>query len=416
MPPPRTHTPPVRRITTSLLGLLLAACAFTPAAPSVGAPPSVPAPPPASPAASDEPTPASTGRPLPSQLPGLARLEPQDGAYFGVNLDWGNDTAEAVSERLGVTPAVWVQFVAFPLDAGARANLDAFVDQVAEVRGVALITLEPNDGLASVSDDAIAELAQALRDYTERGVPVLVRFAHEMNGSWYAWGQQPDAYVDAFRRVAEAVHDIPGAAMIWAPNYGAGYPFIGGRYEATPDTPEFAALDTDADGALTERDDPYAPYYPGDDAVDWVGMSLYHWGNAHPWGENEVPEEGAFVERLTGTYDGANGDETAVPDFYADYADGHDKPMAITETAAFWDPAGADPPTEEEIKATWFRQVFSTDVRARFPRLRMINWFEWRKDEPEVGTVIDWRLSDDPVLAQSLLGELPAGWLRFGDE
>jgi hypothetical protein len=46
----------------------------------------------------------------------------------------------------------------------------------------------------------------------------------------------------------------------------------------------------------------------------------------------------------------------------------------------------------------------------------MINWFEWRKDEPEVGTVIDWRLSDDPVLAQSLLGELPAGWLRFGDE
>jgi hypothetical protein len=281
---------------------------------------------------------------------------------------------------------------------------------------MALVTLEPNDGLAAVTDAAIAELATLVAAWAERGVPTYVRFAHEMNGSWYAWGQQPDAYVDAFRRVAQADHDIPGAAMIWAPNYGAGYPFSGGRYEARPDTPEFTALDTDADGALTERDDPYAPYYPGDDAVDWVGMSLYHWGNTHPWGENEVPEEGAFVERLTGTYDGANGDETAVPDFYADYADGHDKPMAITETAAFWDPAGADPPTEEEIKATWFRQVFGTDVRARFPRLRMTNWFEWRKDEPEVGTVVDWRLSDDPVLAQSLLGELPAGWLRFGDE
>ena len=396
----------MRRITTCLC-LFLTACGFAPA-PSVGAPPSVPAPPPASIGAS----PAPSSRPLPSQLPGLARLEPADGAYFGVNLDWGNDTAAAVSERLGVTPAVWVQFVPFPLDDGALANLDAFIDQVAEVGGLALITLEPHDGLASVTDAAAADLAQQLAAYTERGVPVMIRFAHEMNGSWYPWGQQPDAYVEAFRRVAAAVHEVEGAAMIWAPNYGAGYPFSGGRYEALPDTPAFAALDTDADGTLTTADDPYAPYYPGDDAVDWVGMSLYHWGNVHPWGENELPEAGAFVARLTGTYDGANGDETDVPDFYADYTEAHDKPMAITETAAFWDPAGSGPP-EDELKAAWFRQVFGTDVHARFPRLRMINWFEWRKDEPEVGTVIDWRLSADPELARSLLDELPAGWLRF---
>ena len=47
--------------------------------------------------------------------------------------------------------------------------------------------------------------------------------------------------------------------------------------------------------AFTGRDDPYAPYWPGADAVDWVGMSLYHWGSAHPWGENEVPEPGKFA-------------------------------------------------------------------------------------------------------------------------
>ena len=64
-------------------------------------------------------------------------------------------------------------------------------------------------------------------------MPVVVRFAHEMNGSWYPWGQQPAAYVEAFRRVAGAVHTgAPGSAVMWAPNYGGGYPFTGGTHAA----------------------------------------------------------------------------------------------------------------------------------------------------------------------------------------
>lgn len=404
----------MHRLTALGLLVLLAACGFAPAAPS--ATPLVVSGPPmqvsGAPAPSAPATPAASTSGLPPQVPGLARLEPADGALFGMNVDWGNDTAAAVSERLGVTPAVWVQFFAFPFDAGGRANLDAFVDEVAQVGGSALITLEPNDGLAAVTDAAVADLGQTLRGITARGVPTFVRFAHEMNGSWYAWGQQPAAYVEAFRRVATAVHDVPGTATVWAPNYGAGYPFSGGRFAARPDGPDFAGLDTDADGSLGPADDAYAPYYPGDEAVDWVGMSLYHWGNIHPWGENEIPEAGAFAARLTGTYDGANGDETAVPDFYADYVDAHEKPMAITETAALWDPAGPGP-DEAAIVSTWFEQVFGPDVHGRFPRLRMINWFEWRKDEAEVGTTIDWRLSGGPDLARSLLAAVPDGWLRF---
>ena len=349
---------------------------------------------------------------MPTQVPGLARLEPADGAYFGVNLDWGNDSAAAVSERMGRTPMVWVQFVSFPLDDAGRANLDAFIDQVAAVHGMALITLEPFDGLSSVTDAAIADFASLVAGYADRGVPSFVRFAHEMNGSWYPWSQQPLAYVDAFRRVAAAVHAAtPYAAMIWAPNYGAGYPFSGGEYEAHAESRDFKALDLDGDGAVTEADDPYAPYYPGDEAVDWVGMSLYHWGNAHPWGENEVAEDGAFVDRLTGEYEGLNGDESAVPNFYHDYVVQHDKPLAITETAAFYDPAGPGP-SEVEVKSAWWSQVFSDAVRERFPRMRMINWFEWRKQEPEVGAVIDWRISANRKLLP-LLDQLPSGWLRF---
>lgn len=331
-----------------------------------------------------------------------------------MNLDWANQTVPEVTEALGVTPAVWVQFVRFPLDDTGRGYLTGFFEQVGAAGAHGLITLEPHDGLDAVTPEAADELAHLLADaWAEHGVATFVRFAHEMNGSWYPWGQQPAAYVDAYRTVAMAVHETaPASAMVWAPNDGAGYPFTGGPFGAAVDSPEMGALDTDGDGALTRTDDPYAPYWPGDDAVDWVGMSVYFWGVAHPWGENELPPDGRFAAQITGQPTGAHADEVAVPDFYATYADGQGKPMAIIETAALYDPSG-DGPGEAEVKSAWFEQVFGADTREAFPRIGMINWFEWRKDEPEVGRVIDWRLGSDPALARSLLGGAPDGWLRF---
>ncbi len=130
-----------------------------------------------------------------SPTPGLARPEPADGAYFGLNLDWGNWTAAEVVDRLGRTPAVWVEFARFPLDDGGRANLDRFIDQVAAVGGTALITLEPHDGLGAVTREAANDLADVLAGYwATSGVPTFVRFGHEMNGSWYSWSQQPVSY------------------------------------------------------------------------------------------------------------------------------------------------------------------------------------------------------------------------------
>ena len=360
------------------------------------------------------PTDPAPTDPAPTEMPAAASstLGPSGGppdlvpaagtAWFGMNLDWANDSVSAVTERLGVAPSVWVQFVAFPLDEGGRAILDAFVEQIATVDGIGLITLEPHGGLETVTPAAASELADLLAGYwADHGVPTIVRFAHEMNGSWYPWGQQPEAYVAAFRTVAEAVHArAPASAMAWAPNEGAGYPFPAGPYLS--DDP---LLDTDGDGEITNGDDPYSPYWPGDDAVDWVGMSVYHWGLEWPWGENEMPPPGGFRSLLTG------GD--AGVDFYATWAEGHDKPMGIFETAALYNP-NAPGPSEADLKAAWWRQVTDPAIAADFPRLAMLNWFEWRKEEPEVGGVIDWRLSADPDLARRLLDEVPEGWLQLG--
>src|SRR3712207_2315110 len=149
-----------------------------------------------------------------------------------MNLDWANDSAADVTDRLGAAPSVWVQFVRFPLDDAGRANLDAFVEQIAPLRGIGLVTLEPHDGLRAVTDDAGKEVATLLNEYwVEHRTPTIVRFAREMDGSGFPWGQQAQPYVAAFRTVAIAVHrHAPAAAMAWAPDEASGCPLTGGAY------------------------------------------------------------------------------------------------------------------------------------------------------------------------------------------
>lgn len=342
-------------------------------------------------------------------------LVPADGALFGVNLDLGNRSLADYAQDLGHRAAVSVSFTGFPYDSRGHDYLLQAAEQIRASGRTMLLTLEPEEGLAAVTDETARALAADLHEINETGVPVVVRFAHEMNGSWYAWGQQPTAYVETFRTVAAAVHEhAPGSAMMWAPNYGGGYPFSGGQHEAEPGGDDFAVLDTDGDGALTMADDAYAPYYPGDDAVDWVGMSLYHWGSAHPWGENELSEPDKFADQLTGGYDGSGGDDTAVPDFYATYGEEHGKPVAIPETAALWVPGGGGA-GELEVKRSWWEQVFDPALPERFPQLKMINWFEWDKHEVEVDGRVDWTTTTDDAVRTEFVQALPE-WLHFAPE
>ncbi|PZF58233.1 hypothetical protein DEJ23_04900 [Curtobacterium sp. MCSS17_008] len=341
-----------------------------------------------------------------------AEVVPDAGALFGVNLDWGHQTLQDYASLLGRKPAVAVVFADIPLNTHDREDVNAAAEQVRGEGGTLLLTLEPQKGLEPVTDRVADDIAALVNGIQQNGVPVIVRFAHEMNGSWYPWGQQPNAYVAAFRRVAGALRSgAPGSATMWAPNEGGGYPFAGGPSAAVAGTPAFDVLDTDGDGVLTARDDPYTPYYPGDDVVDWVGLSIYLWGAAAPWGANVLPEEGKFAAKLTGTYNGAGGDETAVPDFYDLFGVRRNKPVAIPETAALVVPRG-DADGELAIKKAWWSQVFSAETAAAFPNVRMINWFEWDKYETEVHEQVDWTVTNDPTTRDAFVEALP-GWLHF---
>ncbi|HEX9135113.1 MAG TPA: hypothetical protein VF844_22735 [Ktedonobacteraceae bacterium] len=339
-------------------------------------------------------------------------IPPDGSAFYGVQLSWDDDTPAAYASRLGKTPVVYGDYRTFPLSSTDMLALSQEVDQIAAIRGKLMLTLEPWGGLSTVTWKPIHDLVSALANYNSRGVDVFVRFAQEMNGSWYPWCQQPAAYITAFRKIARNVHlYAPNSVMVWGPNYGGRYPFNGGAYNAQPGTTDFETLDTNRDGVLTMDDNPYSPYYPGDSYVDWVGFTDYHWGNSWPWGENDLPEAGTFVANLTGKYNGLLGDERALPNFYATYAVRHNKPFVLTETSALYNPDQPEGASNYDIKMDWANQVFASNLTTQFPHVKMILWFEHYKSEIGTGTV-DWRVTYDPTILAGYQSVLPS-WLIF---
>jgi hypothetical protein len=349
---------------------------------------------------------AFTERPVPFPVP-------DDGkAYYGVQLDWQQDSVGDYASRLGATPAMFGRYVNFPLTPEEEKAVGEEVQSLAAAHSTLMLTLEPRNGLASVTPEVLAAFSQELTTWTRKGVPVMVRFAHEMNGSWYAWGQQPALFIEKFRQVAATVHAVPGSTMLWSPNEGGGYPFPGGAQEAKPGTATFSALDTNGDGKLSMDDDPYSPYWPGDDAVDWVGLTLYHFGDVYPWGENEIPAPGKLAAKITGTYKTGFVDETAVPDFYAAYAVGHAKPFAISETAAFYNTARTDGAAVLDIKSAWWKQLFDPTFSTRFPLMKLAMWFEYTKEETvPTNQVIDWRATADPTTLAPFRAAVPSRFI-----
>lgn len=191
-----------------------------------------------------------------------------------------------VTSKVGVTPNVAGYFQgwdgAFRADAvtrsWAKGAMPMLTWESRPLKAANNETEEPAYSLPTILSGAYDEyLHQYARDIVALGLPLAIRLDHEMNGDWYPWserdwdgdslnGNHDGDYVAMWRHV----HDIfqsEGANQyviwVWAPNIVNRLP-----------------------GWAKSSSDYMASLYPGDDYVDWSGLSGYY---RPPYASDQTP-------------------------------------------------------------------------------------------------------------------------------
>lgn len=255
----------------------------------------------------------------------LAKFEPENGMYIGafVEKDSGvenkkNLRFEEFNKLTGKQHAVFFTYHKY----GADFN-STWTSYVKDAGGAIHLALQPEQGLAMVKDDAT--LRKFARDAQAAGVPIFLRFAGEMNGNWVKWYGNPELYIEKFRLVAKVMkEEAPNVAMVWSP------------------------------AANPKRN--IHDYYPGDDYVDWIGLSLY----SVKYFNGDVKSPADQVNPLD-----------SLDYVYQAYADR--KPIMISEFGAtHYSKAGNTDATNFSI--TKMNMLYH-GAKLKYPRLKGINWF-----------------------------------------
>ena len=257
--------------------------------------------------------------------------------------DGNGASLDDFSAKAGRSPTIVMWFQSFDEPLFYPAQMPAVQSRGA----VPMITWEPTtaDGGVSLRDIAggqrDAYLRQAASDAREWGQPFFVRFAHEMNGSWYPWGKGVDGntpadYIAAWRHVVSIFREehATNVKWVWSPNtFGYG----------------------------TAR---FEEFYPGDEWVDWVGLDGYNFGStmASGW-------------RGLGDIFGPSSDALSALT---------SKPQMIAETSSA---------EEGGSKPDWISSGLEHDLPTRLPNVRAVVWFDRLKEA-------DWRVdSSDSTLS-----------------
>ncbi|QGP90301.1 endoglucanase [Gordonia sp. 135] len=238
----------------------------------------------------------------------------------------------------------------------------ATLDLIRGSEATPILTLEPWDP-SKGSDQSFFSLAtiaagQHDSDLSRWGAqlaawpyPVLLRFAQEMNGTWYPWSigtsqNTSDDYRAAWSRMHSIIRDkAPHVQFVWAPN------------------------------AITEGTRDFTDCYPGDGVVDYLGLDGYNWGQSpgHQWQSAQK----LFSESLE-----ALGKLSS------------NRPTLITEV-------GCADGTTPNLKAEWITDFFRVIESA--PSVLGFIWFQMDKER-------DWRFNSSPASTESFRSGL-ARWM-----
>jgi hypothetical protein len=159
-----------------------------------------------------------------------ARLEPPwtGKPYIGFNIDWAVDTPMALETRLKHRSSIVGAFLHIDNEKWEKGMLEWYAmtlkKQAQEAgRGVPastlLVALMPDVALELIPLNLFEEFAEycAIINY-KYGVPLMIRFGHEMNGNWNPYGQRPIQFKKSWIQLTAMIRKNTNmTAMVWAP-------------------------------------------------------------------------------------------------------------------------------------------------------------------------------------------------------
>ncbi len=242
---------------------------------------------------------------------------------------------------------------------GVNDCMQAFAPETPEVSTTYMITWEPHrnptgdvacnvapgnrtdlNAIISGSCNAyIDDFARRLKGWHDRfGDRFMIRFMHEMNIVHSAWwrddGNYPAQYRQAFQHVVNrfraqgATADM--AQFVWSPNWQS---FPARDWNTIPN------------------------YYPGDQYVQWVGLSGYNWNGVNGQDPTWRTFDGLFVDPIPELGMGV------LPYMHCTYA----KPIVLAEFGTVEGSGGS------QTKAAWIADAY--DKMLDYPFIRAAVWF-----------------------------------------
>jgi len=193
-----------------------------------------------------------------------------------------------------------------------------WVNALKELGAIPQIGYEPKCNLRDVTESNLLPFARAAKN---ADIPILLRYASEMNGNCWGITNGAQEYIKKFR----LVHDIfereaPNVMMVWGPS-------------------------------IDYRQD-YTSYYPGDDYVDWIGVSMYYRS-----GSQITP----FSSRIRNIYK---------------FSVNHKKPLIIQETAASCglgsNPGGSCSNTDDNYCKARMTNIYN--AIKNYPNIKAVTW------------------------------------------
>ena len=240
----------------------------------------------------------------------------------------------------------WVDGANFPWDA---------IDEVSKMNRTPYVRMLPrstrtqNTGIDPVytlqsflagRHDAV--LQEWARNAKLTGMPLMVEFAPEANGRWYPWNGSwngagvtngygdpnladgPERFRDVYRRVVNIFNAVGATNVTWV-------------------------VHVDSQPRPAEAWNKMAAYYPGDQYIDWIGISVF--GAQFPW---------EFWDSFENIFDAAYEEFKAIS---------ATKPLAVVEFGVIEDEFDVN------RKAKWLTDALKSIQDERYPRVKAISYW-----------------------------------------